>query len=216
MARSHPTSSSQSSAQDLSPLERVIDAAAVGNKGDAAWLARLKNAARLARIKEAEVGEEAPRQAQEAIAALKLSEAATRILVDDLLTARRFLRTHRYEVDQVQRLLTNAPKARAAFRKALRYISASGFVISKDDPLLEAQRIIANEIASLESFGELRSRRLSRRGDAAAARARAIAWIGRSVRRLSGKSHVSEVIALCDFALGGSTSLDAVKRAGKE
>jgi hypothetical protein len=57
---------------------------------------------------------------------------------------------------------------------------------------------------------------LSRRGDDAAARSRAIGWIKMSVRRLSKKPHLDHVITLCDFALGGDVSLDAVKRADRE
>jgi hypothetical protein len=218
-------------ARDLS-LERVIDeviADVIERK--ATWETLLKGDARLAQIKkaaeddvtwltqlrEADTGPEPARQAQEAIAALSLDEPATHTLVSDLLTARRILRDHRHEIDRARFLMVHLAKAQASLDKALRYIAKSGFVtVSGENPLLEARRIITGEISGLGWFGELQSGRLSRRGDTMAARSRAIAWIKISVQRLSKKPHFSHVIILCDFALGGTASLDAVKRAHEE
>ena len=56
-------------------------------------------------------------------------------------------------------------------------------------------------------------RAISRRGDKAAARSRAIGWIKSSVLRLSGKPNIKRVAALCSAILCANISEAAVKRA---
>ena len=154
-------------------------------------------------------------QALNAITKLRLSERETRILVGDCLTAARILRTHRHEVERAHFLRENADGARRALQEVADYIARSGFVVEggADDPVREALRILANEIFSTERHGAIRGQQLSRRGDKAAARSRAVGWIKTSVYRLSGRPHVAEVRTLCHVALGGRPSLYAVKRA---
>ena len=60
---------------------------------------------------------------------------------------------------------------------------------------------------------ERRLRAISRRGDKAAARSRAIGWIKSSVRRLSGKADFKRVTTLCSAVLGAHISEAAVKGA---
>lgn len=168
-----------------------------------------------AQAREALVTLKASDQALNAIAKLRLSESETRILARDCLTAARILRTHRREVERARFLGENAEGARRALQEVADYIAGSGFVVEggADDPVPEAQRILADEIFWTERHGEIRGQQLSRRGDRAAARSRAIGWIKMSVHRLSGRPHLAEVRTLCDVALGGRPSLDAVKRA---
>jgi hypothetical protein len=79
--------------------------------------------------------------------------------------------------------------------------------------------VMARQIANGErktrvtSDRERRLRAISRRGDKAAARSRAIGWIKSSVRRLSGKANVKLVVILCSAVLGAEISEAAVKRA---
>jgi hypothetical protein len=56
-------------------------------------------------------------------------------------------------------------------------------------------------------------RAISRRGDKAAARSRANAWLKSSVLRLSGRPNIKRVAALCCAILGAEISEAAVKRA---
>ena len=60
---------------------------------------------------------------------------------------------------------------------------------------------------------ERRLRAISRRGDKAAARSRAIGWLKSSVLRLSGRPSIKRVAALCSAVLGEPVSVAAVKRA---
>jgi hypothetical protein len=60
---------------------------------------------------------------------------------------------------------------------------------------------------------ERRLRAISRRGDKAAARSRAIGWLKSSVLRLSGRPSIKRVAALCSAILGANISEAAVKRA---
>ncbi len=60
---------------------------------------------------------------------------------------------------------------------------------------------------------ERRLRAISRRGDKAAARSRAIGWLKSSVLRLSGRPNIKRVAALCSAVLGEPVSVAAVKRA---
>ena len=65
----------------------------------------------------------------------------------------------------------------------------------------------------LTSDHESRLRAISRRGDKAAARSRAIAWLKSSVLRLTGSPGIKHVAILCRAVLGAEISEAAVKRA---
>jgi hypothetical protein len=76
-------------------------------------------------------------------------------------------------------------------------------------------RQIANFVrkARATSDRERVLRAISRRGDKAAARSRAIAWLKSSVLRLSGRPSIKRVAALCSAVLGAEISEAAVRRA---
>jgi hypothetical protein len=62
-------------------------------------------------------------------------------------------------------------------------------------------------------FREDNLRSISRKGDATAARSRAVGWVKGSVHQLSGKANVKHVAALASVVLDASIGLEVVKKA---
>jgi hypothetical protein len=190
-----PSGSSEPSAAS----EQALSAAVAAYRGALAEPLSAGESAMLDRLAASE-------GATRALVALKLDERKAAIFVAACTIAFRFdTGAHKAQLE--------ALRAAPDYEKWLASLDEMRSFLGRREDCRTAVDILRAATLLSRGFRDDNLRSISRKGDAKAARSRAVGWVKGSVHRLSGKANVKHVAALASVVLDARIGLEAVKKA---